>query len=231
MMKYLIASKLDAQLDKDAAFMSKWIEGKFTASERRVLITKWVGEAWDEFRQQPYIYKYFEKTGCLLCTVKADPTKISIQGVKDYQYQSSNNSFVIQLDSQDDSTETCSSSDWRGFSGSDDDQDPFDMKDQPEKVSSPMNGVGTQPQLVFKEDDVVQVLNSDLTIVAQGRIKAPRTTLHGKILPPNFVVVIIQQIQSGLTLGSDGFGEPIGAGGYFAVHPDWIRLLETGNNC
>ena len=57
MMKYLIASKLDAQLDEDAVLMSKWIEGKFTVSERRVLITKWVGEACDEFRPQPYIYK------------------------------------------------------------------------------------------------------------------------------------------------------------------------------
>jgi hypothetical protein len=94
MMKYRIASQLDAQLDSDAAFMSKWVKGKFTASERRILITKWVGEAWEEFRKQPYIYKYFEKTGCLLGTVKADPSKISIQGIKDYQCQSGKAPFV-----------------------------------------------------------------------------------------------------------------------------------------
>ena len=94
-----------------------------------------------------------------------------------------------------------------------------------------MNGAETQTQPVFKEDDLVQVLNTDLTIVAQGRITAARKTLHGEILPANFVVVLIQQIQSGLTLGTDGFGEPIGVGGYFAAPPDRVQLLPTESDC
>ncbi|CEP03512.1 C2H2-type domain-containing protein [Plasmodiophora brassicae] len=86
MMKYFIASRLDYQMDNDAAFSSKWLGGKFTAPERRILITKWVGEAWEQFWQAGYIRKYFEKTGCLLGTVGANPSRIKIQGLDDYQF-------------------------------------------------------------------------------------------------------------------------------------------------
>ncbi|CEO98379.1 hypothetical protein PBRA_006493 [Plasmodiophora brassicae] len=65
MMKYLIASRLDNQMDNDAAFSSKWLAGRFTAPERRILITRWVGEAWEELCQAGYIRKYFEKIAYL----------------------------------------------------------------------------------------------------------------------------------------------------------------------
>ena len=61
MMKYLIASRLDAQLDSDAGFMSKWIDGKFSASERRILITKWIGEAWEQLCDAGYIGNILKK--------------------------------------------------------------------------------------------------------------------------------------------------------------------------
>ena len=60
----------------------------FTASERRVLLTKWIGDAyrklidgkWDSFRN-----RMFEKTGCLITADGSGDSQIQPEGLKDYQ--------------------------------------------------------------------------------------------------------------------------------------------------
>ena len=42
--KYLIGVQLDEWLEEEEN-LEKWENGKITASEKRILITKWVGEA------------------------------------------------------------------------------------------------------------------------------------------------------------------------------------------
>ena len=45
--------------------MTKWEDGAFTASERRILISDWVGKAWEKFcaENASFIYRAFVKTG------------------------------------------------------------------------------------------------------------------------------------------------------------------------
>ena len=53
---------LDVSLD-NSAFLSKWTDGKFSASERRIYITKWAGDAFDALVASKHISKHFLKTG------------------------------------------------------------------------------------------------------------------------------------------------------------------------
>jgi hypothetical protein len=106
MLKYGVATSLDYCLE-DAAFNSKWQDGKFTASERRVLMTEWVGEAWEQICSDRYIHRYFQKTGCLLGTTQPSFNKINIQGLKDYVFTPPTK-FVINLDSDPENTDSSS---------------------------------------------------------------------------------------------------------------------------
>ena len=59
----------------------------FTASERRILLTHWIGDAyrklldnkWDSYR-----YHLFEKTGCLVTAGGSDDSLIQPEGLRDY---------------------------------------------------------------------------------------------------------------------------------------------------
>jgi hypothetical protein len=205
MMKYLIASKLDDQLQNDAGFMSKWIDGKFTAAERRILITEWAGDAWEDLCNGGYIRKNFEKTGCLIGTVGARVDKINIQGLPEYQYCRSV-PFVIELDNSSDSE----------FDSSESDSNcEFSEEDV-------MNNEG---EVQTREGDVIQVLDKDNRPICKGTISAPRETLHGQAVPTGQVVVLIQEVLTEDGLGFDSFGEPIGAGAYFAASASSIALI------
>ena len=67
--------------------LQKWEDGKITASEKRILITKWVGEAWDIiFKSGKYNQdKFFEHTGCLLTLDGSEDHLIKIQRLPDYK--------------------------------------------------------------------------------------------------------------------------------------------------
>ena len=46
--------------------LEPYLQGKFTAGERRILITKWVSEAWDETMQNKDVaIRAFKKCGWL----------------------------------------------------------------------------------------------------------------------------------------------------------------------
>ncbi|CEP02794.1 hypothetical protein PBRA_002761 [Plasmodiophora brassicae] len=207
MMKYLIASRLDAQMDDDAAFSSKWLGGKFTASERRVLITNWVGEAWERLCQAGYIHKYFEKTGCLLGTVGADPGRIKIQGLDEYRFIP-NVPFIINVD---DGTDSDSSDSGEFSEGTYKAADPS-SSDEDAPILSYEPG-----QNRFREGDYVEVFDSDGQPLLTGSVTAPRTSLHGQPVPDGHIVVVIARLHTTSCLGVDHFGEPVGVGGYTAV--------------
>ena len=58
-----------------------------TASQKRILITKWVGNAWDiTFKSCKYEPdKCFEHTGCLLTLDGSEDDKVKIQGLPNYR--------------------------------------------------------------------------------------------------------------------------------------------------
>ncbi|KAK3254849.1 hypothetical protein CYMTET_35951 [Cymbomonas tetramitiformis] len=67
--------------------LEKWTTG-FTASERRVLITEWVGEACDRVFTRLDLVKLFERTGMGLRLDGANDCKITLAGVREYTFTS-----------------------------------------------------------------------------------------------------------------------------------------------
>ena len=77
----------DRWLDKDSN-LELW-ENKMTASQRRILVTQWLGEAWDMFLSPTYDdarLRYFQKTGCAMTANGTDDLKITPEGTKDYKF-------------------------------------------------------------------------------------------------------------------------------------------------
>jgi hypothetical protein len=129
--KYQVGRELDDALE-NPAFMSKWMDGKFTARERRVLITKWVGSAFDALCASGHIERYFTKTGCLLRTDNSQHN-INIQGLPDYTFLGNNapgSNFTIVL--EDDSVDENTSSD-DGDESAFDETDPESESDDDDK--------------------------------------------------------------------------------------------------
>jgi hypothetical protein len=72
--------------------LQRWEDGSLTASDRRVLITMWLGQAWDNLQCKPgfssRIRRYFQKTGCLLTANDSDDNKLQPQGTSGYSFVS-----------------------------------------------------------------------------------------------------------------------------------------------
>ena len=87
LMKRLISQQQDAWLECDEN-MEKWIGNqKLTASDRRVLITHWVGEANKVLQGDDYASfrkGCFLRTGCLITADGSDDDKIKPEGLPDY---------------------------------------------------------------------------------------------------------------------------------------------------
>ena len=76
---------LDSEENSD-----KWygVDNKFAASDRRILITHWVGEAYQSLLDKKYDsfqHRLFEKTGCLLTTDGCDDHLVQPEGLPDYK--------------------------------------------------------------------------------------------------------------------------------------------------
>jgi transposase-like protein len=66
-----------------------WESAKISASQRRVLMTRWLGEAWDVFNSPQYDHtrrRYFEKTGCLMTADGTDDRLITPEGTTGYKF-------------------------------------------------------------------------------------------------------------------------------------------------
>ena len=69
------------------AHTKQWMNGKITASERRVLISQWVGEAWEALYRQhkdTIIYS-FRKYGISLPIDGSQNSEIHIEGITAYK--------------------------------------------------------------------------------------------------------------------------------------------------
>ena len=65
--------------------LSLYVENKMTASQRRVLITKWVGEAWAKISSnKSMIIRAFEKCGISVPIDGCGDDLINIRGLSDY---------------------------------------------------------------------------------------------------------------------------------------------------
>ena len=72
---------------EDDENLKLWEDGKLTESDKRVLITKFVGSAWEKiFSRSDFSADiYFQRTGCLLTLDGSDDHLVNIEGLKDYK--------------------------------------------------------------------------------------------------------------------------------------------------
>ena len=80
-LKVLTAKEMDEWMEvKDN--LEKWENGKLSASDKRILITQWVGAAWEKLFSDDSYHpgRCFERTGCLLTLDGSEDDKVNIQG-------------------------------------------------------------------------------------------------------------------------------------------------------
>ncbi len=66
--------------------LEQYLHGKFTAGERRVLITKWVGEAWEELSEDKDIaVRAFKKCGISTAADGSEDFEIHLEGLENYE--------------------------------------------------------------------------------------------------------------------------------------------------
>ena len=86
MMKKKIGLYLDEWLEDEENF-DKW-HRTISAKERRILMTKFVGQAWEELNEDysEMRRKFFQKTGCLMTADGTDDDKIQPEGFVNYNF-------------------------------------------------------------------------------------------------------------------------------------------------
>lgn len=86
LLKVLVSRESEAWLETDDN-LDTWENGKLCASERRILVTQFVGAAWEKLFSSPEYTpnEYFERTGCLLTLDCSEDHKINIEGTPDYK--------------------------------------------------------------------------------------------------------------------------------------------------
>ena len=86
--KSRIGVNQDAWLDDDDN-IAKWESNDMTASERRVLLTHWAGEALEWcYQQESLMARYMEKAGALMTANGSDDEKMKLEGLPDnYKYE------------------------------------------------------------------------------------------------------------------------------------------------
>ncbi|XP_065060635.1 uncharacterized protein LOC135687930 [Rhopilema esculentum] len=84
-MKLKIGNALDKWLEIDEK-VEKW-HGKMSAKERRILMTKLAGDAWDEMQHYKDIFrKAFKRTGCLMTVDGSGDNLVRPQGIEHYEF-------------------------------------------------------------------------------------------------------------------------------------------------
>ena len=84
--KVIVGKSLDAWL-LNADNVERWESNKLTASDRRVLITQWVGEAAKQIDSDiRYRRRLFEKTGLAMTADGSDDNLINLEGVEQGTY-------------------------------------------------------------------------------------------------------------------------------------------------
>ena len=70
---------------EDDGNLALWEVG-LGASDLRILITQWAGEAWRRVLAGDYVWKYFQRTGCLVTLDGSGDAGIKMQGVEGFKF-------------------------------------------------------------------------------------------------------------------------------------------------
>ena len=87
-MKVEVGNEQEQWLE-DENNLAKWEDGDFTASERRILISQWVGEVWERMcaKQASFIRRTFVKTGTGMSVTGEDDDQIQPEGTENYTFE------------------------------------------------------------------------------------------------------------------------------------------------
>lgn len=93
--------------------LDDYVKGKITARERRILFTKWVGQAWEEISSmKAMIKRSFVKAGIAVAIDGSQDSEINIDGLADYSVDSDDDSsddpFQEEDSEADDNVSSCS---------------------------------------------------------------------------------------------------------------------------
>ena len=78
-----VHSLFEDHLDKN---LDQYVDGKINASQRRVLMTKSVGEAWSKVGEmKDFIIRSFKKCGLSVALDGSEKDEVNIQGLPEYQ--------------------------------------------------------------------------------------------------------------------------------------------------
>ena len=81
--------------------LQQYTEGKISASERRVLVTKWVGKAWTEVgSNRDMVVHSFKKCGIPLSLDCSENGEIHIKSIEEYELQTAKEKTEFKLDSE-----------------------------------------------------------------------------------------------------------------------------------
>lgn len=134
-----IKDRMKAKFEKDFDERhDAWCDGKIKASERRILMAKWLGESWTEFFAeggQAQVEKAFKRCGMLNAIDGSEDSEIHVQGIEDYTIGESSDEEESESDGSDGESET-EGSDSDSESGGNDDE----SKNEGESESSDDSG-------------------------------------------------------------------------------------------
>ena len=81
--------------------MQRYTEGKISASERRVLVTKWVGKVWPEVgSNRDMVVRSFKKCGIYLSLDGSENGEIHIESIEEDDLPTANEITEFELDSE-----------------------------------------------------------------------------------------------------------------------------------
>ena len=96
-----LRSLFEDHLDKN---LDQYVDGKINASQRRVLMTKWVGEAWSKVgKMKDSIIRSFKKCGLSVALDGSENDEVNIEGLPEYQMPSAfvqDNEYVLDDDDE-----------------------------------------------------------------------------------------------------------------------------------
>ena len=98
-MKYALCLKITWIKNLD-----QYVDGKINASQRRVLMTKWLGEAWSKVgKMKDSIIRSFKKCGLSVALDGSKNDEVNIEGLPEYQILSAfvqDNEYVLDDDDE-----------------------------------------------------------------------------------------------------------------------------------
>ena len=105
--KWAIDELATAHLEEN---INDYLHGNFTASERRILLTKWIGQAWEQVSSnKDMVIRGFKKCGVSVAIDGSEDNELHIKDLKDYDIESDDDDPFVSSESEDGSESDCSS--------------------------------------------------------------------------------------------------------------------------